>query len=390
MAKYEELLMKLADNNTSDEKTLELFKECDPELVFLGTQAMKPSGFCNVSGIYLRFWQQNNYGFMLDCGEGSYFQLLHHYGADKTRDLLKGLKVIYITHIHTDHHAGLLQMIRERDRVMQEDGIENDPLFLLIPYICGTWIHNFSQMVSKLNCLTIFNHDIRAQEEQELIKSPNSIEEEESGNNMLIEESKEEESEKKNLRKYLDPKIDQYLAHAEKSSLDNIVLFEEFLLKELGIVKFSALDADHCAEAYGVYFKHKSGWSFVYSGDTRPYDKMVRQAGSATILVHEASFGEDLVNEAIGRKHSTNKEAIDIGMKMKAWRTILTHFSLRYELANQSKKFSEEEFYREYCKNNVVKAYDQMRMRFSQLNEMPAISDCIESLFNDGEEGDSE
>jgi len=391
MAKYEELLVRLANNQKDQEEVLNFFKDCDPELVFLGTQAMKPSAFCNVSGIYLRFWQQSNYGFMLDCGEGSYFQLLHHYGAEKTRDILKGLKVIYITHIHTDHHAGLLQMIRERDRVMEEEGLEDDPLFLLIPYICGTWINNFSQMVSRLNCKVIFNHHIRAEEEEEIVKTPESIEEEEEDSNeeeektdMAIEESKgEEEVEKKNLRKYLDPKIDQYLEWAEKECLENVALFEEFLKKELGIIKFKALDADHCAEAYGVYFKHESGWSFVYSGDTRPYDKMVRQARNATILVHEASFGEDLGNEAIGRKHSTNKEAIEIGMKLKAWRTILTHFSLRYELSNQSKKFSEEEVYREYCSGNVVKAYDQMRMRFSQLNDMPAISDCLEGLFDD-------
>ena len=45
-------------------------------------------------------------GLLLDCGEGTYGQLVRRYGAD-TDAVLAGLRLIWISHIHADHHAGL-------------------------------------------------------------------------------------------------------------------------------------------------------------------------------------------------------------------------------------------------------------------------------------------
>ncbi len=55
-----------------------MFKEVNPEVVFLGTGSMKPSKYRNVSSIYVEMTP--NYSFVLDCGEGSYYQLFNHFG----------------------------------------------------------------------------------------------------------------------------------------------------------------------------------------------------------------------------------------------------------------------------------------------------------------------
>jgi ribonuclease Z len=39
---------------------------------------MKPSKYRNVSGIFVELDKKNS--IMLDCGEGTYYQLFNHYG----------------------------------------------------------------------------------------------------------------------------------------------------------------------------------------------------------------------------------------------------------------------------------------------------------------------
>ena len=53
--------------------------------------------------------------------------------------------------------------------------------------------------------------------------------------------------------------------------------------------------------------------------------------------MHEATFDDDLKNDAKAKKHSTTSEAIGVGVAMRARRLILTHFSQRYtKLASMS------------------------------------------------------
>lgn len=48
------------------------------------------------------------------------------------------------------------------------------------------------------------------------------------------------------------------------------------------------------------------------------------------LLIHEATMEDELSGEALIKMHSTTSQAIDIGRKMKAKFTLLTHFSQRY------------------------------------------------------------
>lgn len=49
-----------------------------------------------------------------------------------------------------------------------------------------------------------------------------------------------------------------------------------------------------------------------------------------TLLVHEATFEPALSDQAVAKRHSTSREAMEASAAMGAYRTVLTHFSQRY------------------------------------------------------------
>lgn len=104
-------------------------------------------------------------------------------------------------------------------------------------------------------------------------------------------------------------------------------LREEFVA--LGIADLAGIPVVHCFMAFGGVLQHVSGWKFVYSGDCRPSPALVAAGQNATVLVHDATFEDELLDEAQKRKHSTVTEALDVGVAMNAKHTILTHFSTR-------------------------------------------------------------
>lgn len=42
----------------------------------------------------------------MDCGEGTFGQIVRFYGKDKLKEVVKNLKAIYVSHLHADHHLG--------------------------------------------------------------------------------------------------------------------------------------------------------------------------------------------------------------------------------------------------------------------------------------------
>jgi ribonuclease Z len=57
----------------------------------------------------------------MDCAEGSYGQLYDHLGsAERVDDAILKTKVVFITHLHGDHQLGILKILQERDRLMND------------------------------------------------------------------------------------------------------------------------------------------------------------------------------------------------------------------------------------------------------------------------------
>ena len=71
----------------------------DFELTFLGTSAMMPTRFRNVSSTVLRI---HDHTYMFDCGDGTIRQLGDYDGASHS-----SIDTVFITHLHGDHIYGL-------------------------------------------------------------------------------------------------------------------------------------------------------------------------------------------------------------------------------------------------------------------------------------------
>lgn len=55
--------------------------------------------------------------------------------------------------------------------------------------------------------------------------------------------------------------------------------------------------------------------TFRYSGDTKPSDNLIRAGQGATLLIHEATLGDDQKEMAEAKGHSTIGQAIEVGKR---------------------------------------------------------------------------
>ena len=97
-----------------------------------------------------------------------------------------------------------------------------------------------------------------------------------------------------------------------------------------GISNLATCGVAHCHGAMAVSVTFPGGFKFSYSGDCRPSQAFTQIGQDSTVLVHEATFDDDMEVDAIAKKHSTISEAVGVGLQMRARRIILTHFSQRY------------------------------------------------------------
>ena len=133
-----------------------------PKVLFLGTGSSQPNKVRNTSGI-LVFFDTDDF-VLLDCGEGTFGQLVRFYGLQKAKEILRKLKVIYISHLHADHHMGLITILKERklafdEKVESSDGganLENEefqPVYLLAPIQINRWLTLFDENFEKISGL---------------------------------------------------------------------------------------------------------------------------------------------------------------------------------------------------------------------------------------------
>ena len=95
-----------------------------------------------------------------------------HYGEDRINDILLGLRVIFITHIHSDHNLGILDTIAERIKLLKskfkgnEEEIAKHKTFLIIPYNVVPWFHSYVTNIENLleGCEVLFIQTMRKEE----------------------------------------------------------------------------------------------------------------------------------------------------------------------------------------------------------------------------------
>jgi len=98
-----------------------------------------------------------------------------------------------------------------------------------------------------------------------------------------------------------------------------------------GLRELSACQVSHCFDAQAVALSFLNGFKVSYSGDCRPSKRFAEIGKDSTVLIHEATFDDEMQGDAEAKKHSTTSEAIGVGLAMRARRVVLTHFSQRYQ-----------------------------------------------------------
>ena len=210
-------------------------------------------------------------GVLLDAGEGAMGALRRRFG-ERTDAVLRQMRLVWISHMHADHHLGLISVLEARTSL-----VPREPLLVLGPLALQTWLRSAAAALHL-------------------------------------------------------PLAFRYVHNGEAHKDAGVGL----VLRRLGFDGLRTCPVVHCNDAWAVGLQHADGWSILYSGDTRPCDNVVRLGNlmrpGGRLLVHEATFDDSplMRQEAEHKRHSTVHEALAVGEAMHAWRTVLTHFSQRY------------------------------------------------------------
>uniref|UniRef100_A0A8C2WPS4 Zinc phosphodiesterase ELAC protein 2 n=1 Tax=Cyclopterus lumpus TaxID=8103 RepID=A0A8C2WPS4_CYCLU len=297
--------------------------EKHPEVVFLGTGSALPMKIRNVSGTLVNISPSQS--LLLDCGEGTFGQLCRHYG-DAVDDALSKISTVFISHMHADHHTGLLMLLYQRERALTTLGKAFSPVYLVAPVQIMTWLNQYHDY-----CEEILDH---------INFIPNKV-----------------------------------LVGGGEMPKQRTQSFIQALLKENDLEKFQTCTVRHCKNAYACSFSHRSGWKLAFSGDTMPCDAFVHAGKNATLLIHEATLEDGLEEEAVEKRHSTTSQAIGIGMRMNADFIVLNHFSQRYaKIPLFSGDFDDR----------VGISFDHMRVSqicFGDFKTLPRLIPALKTLF---------
>lgn len=146
---------------------------------------------------------------------------------------------------------------------------------------------------------------------------------------------------------------------------------------ELGLSTLRTCYVVHCPNAFGIALTMSEAsaskpFKLTYSGDSKPCDALVELGADSTLLIHEATMEDELVDDALAKQHSTVSQAIEQGHRMNAKYVLLTHFSQRYAKIPRIEQ---------HLMENVGIAFDNMEVVPSDLRELNVLYPTMKVMF---------
>ncbi|KAE9379038.1 hypothetical protein N431DRAFT_434041 [Stipitochalara longipes BDJ] len=294
----------------------------DAEVITLGTGSALPSKYRNVSATLLRVPGFGSY--LFDCGENTLGQLKRVFG-EKLPEVLRDLKVIWISHLHADHHLGTASIIGAcAQATMKNESTKGNKLIVASDDGMINWLKEYCEIED-------YGQD---RVEHIILNSTNGF--------------------------------DHQFSPEETQSV--------------GLSSIQACPVEHCHGALAVAFTLPNGFKVAYSGDCRPSQQFANIGQGATLLIHEATFDDELQLDAYAKKHSTTSEALEVGKKMNARRILLTHFSQRYQKIPVMDSHGGKD-------QVAIVAFDYMRVKVGDFAKLEAFKPALMKLYENGEDG---
>lgn len=296
------------------------------EIIFLGTGGSVPTTEKNTAAVMVRY---DGSKILFDCGEGTQKQMM----IAKT-GVNRGLNQIFISHFHADHFIGLPGLFQTMNFNGREEdlfvyGPKHTKKFLAVVKNMGYCRFNFNIIYQELmdgDCIEGDGYSITAFDTDHNVPSLGYIFQEEDRPGRFNTDAA--------ISLGLKPgPLYSKLVSGEAIEVDGRIILPTMVIGP-----------------------PRRGIKIVYSGDTRPCEKIFNAVKNADVAILDGTFDGSLKDWADQTRHSTIKESIALGLKAGVKKIVLTHTSPRYS-ANKEPLYSDIRGL-----DNVVIAEDFLRL----------------------------
>ena len=300
----------------------------DAQVIALGTGSSNPSRYRNVSATLVH---SPGYGYyLLDCGEATLGQLKRIFDHNTLRHVLRNLRMIWISHLHADHHLGTISVIKAWYK--ENYGTEMSPSASIEPDMSNI-LQDKRLFVVSDEMMILWLEEYTAVEGFGFDKVVP----------LSARPYEGDDGKPKTEFRYRHVREDgTYPGHGtpQGKPATTTLRFDDpsspltpLLHSATGLTNLQTARVHHCRGALGSSFTFDNGFKLSYSGDCRPSQRFAEIGRGSSILIHEATFQDEMAGSAVAKKHSTTAEALEVGRRMEARTILLTHFSQRYQKA---------------------------------------------------------
>ena len=269
------------------------------KITFLGTSGSMPTPERGSSSQVIRFGREL---LMFDCGEGTQRQMVKaHIGFQRHM-------MIFISHMHGDHVLGIPGMLQSMSLIGREK-----PLYIYGPEGLVEYIKAFSDSLGGPSFPVILYE----------INEPGIVRETEEYRVEAIRAIHRETAWSYGLFEFPRPGR-FYPEKAVKLDIPKGKLWGRLHHGEIIELNGRKVYPDQ------VRGPERPGRTIIYSGDTAPNEKLIELSKDADLLIHEATFLDELAGRAAEDGHTTAFQAAQIAKEADVKLLVLTHISPRY------------------------------------------------------------
>lgn len=280
------------------------------EFQFLGTSSGTPSKSRNVSGLALRARGSGHWA-LVDCGEGTQHQIL------RTRWSLHELRAVFITHMHGDHCYGLPGLLASAGMLNR-----TAPLFLVGPAALRRFVQGVMDTSELGLPYAIEFVDVETPGSADVLRDA------------VLPDFRVRATA---LSHRIPSWAYSFTERAVERKLDGAKLAAAGIAPgpawgRLQRGEDVLLDDGRLLSAQAFLLAPRKARKIIAAGDNDRPQLLVDEARTAEVLIHEATYTEDVLRKAgPGPQHSSARMTASAAAVAGVPNLVLTHFSPRYQ-----------------------------------------------------------